>query len=131
LKDLTTPIITHLIGMTKRRLAMLYMGLSILMISLISCDPTSSEKLNGRSPEYLINKFGEPEFTNEFILSSSVYEYQYGLFKFYPDPDGKDIRIREISWKRLFKRTTVWFGIKKGKWVSIDNVSWNPKIVKF
>lgn len=117
--------------MTKRRTAILYLGLSILIISLISCDPTTSEKLNGRSPEYLINKFGEPAYTNEFIISSSLYEYQYRLFKIYPNPEGKDIRIREISWKRLLIRTTVWFGIKKGKWVSIDNITWNPNMVKF
>lgn len=110
--------------------------LSILVLFFIltaSCNetPKTDKNLNGKSIEFVKEKYGQPTSEKEFILSKSLYEYQYGLLVYYPYPNGKNIHIIECVWHRKRRNTVVWFHKIKDRWVSLDNITWNPDKVKF
>lgn len=102
-------------------------------ILAVSCTETvkTDKELNGKSIEFLKEKYGLPTSEKEFILSKSLYEYQYGLLVYYPEPGGKNIHIIEFVWNKKHKNTVVWFHLIKDKWVSLDNITWDPDKVKF
>jgi len=102
-------------------------------ILTVRCTETvkKNRDINGKSIEFFKEKYGLPSSEKEFILSKSLYEYQYGLLVFYPNPDGKNIHIVECVWDKKHKRTVVWFRRIEDKWVSLDNITWNPDKVKF
>lgn len=91
----------------------------------------TDKNLNGKSIEFIKDKFGSPNYDKEFVLSKSLYEYQYGLLVYYPEPDGKNIKIKELNWNKGSNNIVVWFHIIEDKWVSFDNITWNPDKVKF
>jgi hypothetical protein len=107
----------------------------LIMASLlvISCSQSikTDKSLNGKSIEFIKEKIGNPTTYKEFVLTKSLYEYQYGLLVYYPEPDGKNIHIMEYVWDKEHKNTVVWFHLIKNKWVSLDNLTWNPDKVKF
>jgi hypothetical protein len=105
---------------------------SFFMLNL-SC--SSSKKpdmnLNGRSLEFVIDKLGKPISCHEFILSKKLYEYQYKLLTYFPEPEGKNILIKELLWEMKKEKTVVWFHKVDNKWKSIDNLSWNTDLIKY
>ena len=105
----------------------------LFLILTVSCTESvkTNKNLNGKSIKFFKEKYGLPTSEKEFILSKSLYEYQYGLLVFYPEPDGKNIHIIECVWDKKHKSTVVWFHMIEDKWVSLDNITWNPDKVKF
>lgn len=110
----------------------LFIIVSVFILA-VSCTETveTNKDINGKSIDFLKEKYGLPTSEKEFILSKALYEYQYGLLVYYPKPDGKNIHIIECVWDKKHKSTVVWFHIIEGKWVSLDNITWNPDKVKF
>jgi hypothetical protein len=120
----------------QRLMKVILVGKYVFMIGfvlILSCSTLeqSDKKLNGKSIDYLTEKFGSPDSTVEFVLTKKLYEYQYGLLKYYPEPEGKDIHIKELVWINKHKRTVVWLHYVKGSWESIDNITWNPDKIKY
>jgi len=109
---------------------LLLITVSILIISCSSAVKTD-ENLNGKSIEFIREKIGASTYEKEFILTKALYEYQYGLLSYYPEPNGKNIQIREFGWNKNHKKTVVWFHKINYKWVSLCNVTWNPDKTKF
>jgi hypothetical protein len=109
--------------------------LVIFAFQLLNLNCSTPEKsdvnLNGKSIEIVNQKLGTPDSTNEFILTKKLYEYQYKLLVYYPEPEGKNILIKEAIWKSRKTKTVVWFSKVEGKWVSIDNLTWNPNKIKY
>lgn len=107
--------------------------LMIIFVLNMSCSKSekSDEKLNGKSINFLIEKLGSPDNTVEFILTKELPEYRYGLLKYYPEPEGKNIHIKELIWESNHKKTVIWFHNDKENWVSIDNLTWNPDKIKY
>ena len=102
------------------------------MINLSCSTPEkSSTKLNGKSMEFVIEKLGKPDSTHEFILTKKLYEYQYRLLTYYPEPEGKNILIKEFIWENSHKKTVVWFHKVNDKLESLDNLTWNPNKIKY
>lgn len=109
-----------------------FIFLLVLVLNLNCSTPEKSDKkLDGKSVDYLVRKLGSPDSTIEFILTKKLYEYQYGLLKYYPEPEGKNIHIKEFIWISNHKKTVVWLHNVKGKWESIDNITWNPDKIKY
>ena len=109
-----------------------YVFMIVFVLNLSCSTPEKSDKkLNGKPANYLIEKLGSPYSTVEFILTKKLYEYQYGLLKYYPEPDGKNIHIKELVWRNKHKKTMVWLHNVKGNWESIDNITWNPDKLKY
>ena len=102
-------------------------------ILTVSCTESvkTNKNLNGKSIKFFKEKYGLPTSEKEFILSKSLYEYQYGLLVYYPNPDGKNIHIIECVWDKKNRSTVVWFHKIEYKWLSLDNITWNPDKVKF
>ena len=105
---------------------------SFQMLNLSCSTPEKSNmKLNGKSTEFVIEKLGKPDSTNEFILTKKLYEYQYRLLMCFPEPEGKNILIKEFIWENSHKKTVVWFHKVNDKLESIDNLTWNPNKIKY
>ena len=83
------------------------------------------------SLEFVTDKLGKPISCHEFILLKKLYEYQYKLLTYYHDPDGKNILINELSWELKNGKIIVWFYKVGDKWKSIDNLSWDPNLIKY
>lgn len=125
-------------GNIKRQLMSLIQTGRLIIIILMfilnfgcSISEKSDKKLNGLSIESVTKEIGKPDSTIEFILSNKIKEYQYGLLTYYPEPEGKDILIKEYIWEHKHEKRVVWFHKVNGKWVSIDNLTWNPDKIKY
>ena len=111
-----------------------YLSILVLFFSLtVGCNeaPKKDKNLDGKSLEFVKQRYGQPTSEKEFILSKSLYEYQYGLLVYYPHPNGKNIHIIECVWDTKGRNTVVWFHKIKGRWVSLDNITGNPDKVTF
>ena len=102
----------------------------LLLFVLANCskDEKSNKDYNSKSINYITERLGKPTTEIEFILTKSVYEYQYGLLKHYPEPEGKKILIKEYCWEKKNKKTVVWFHKTNNDWVSLENLTWKDKI---
>ena len=107
----------------------------IIFLSILNLGCSTSKKselaLNGKSVEFIIDKLGKPTNSQEFILTKKLYEYQYGLLTYFQEPEGKNIHIKELVWEIKNKKTIVWFSIVDNNWKSLDNLSWNPNLIKY
>lgn len=108
----------------------LLITVSALIISCSSAVKTD-KNLNGKSIEFIKENIGIPTYEKEFVLTKALYEYQYELLSYYPEPNGKNIQIKELGWNKGHKMTIVWFHKINHKWVSLCNVIWNPNRTKF
>lgn len=93
--------------------------------------PTSNIELNGKNTEEIIKIKGIPTRIDEFIISdSSMYEYRYGLYKYFASEltKTKKILIREYYWKSVLFNSAVWFYKENGNWISVDNLTWSNLI---
>lgn len=104
--------------------------LLILFLSIIGCSAGEKTKkeLNGKSVELVIKSLGKPNNEKEFVLTKNLFEYQYGLLKYYPEPEGKNISIKELCWENKNKKTVVWFHKVNEQWESLDNITWSDNI---
>jgi hypothetical protein len=91
----------------------------------------TNEELIGLTKTVILEKYGNPNTSIEFILSSRVHEYQYNLINIYPEPDGKNIKILELTWVDDKFKFAVWFHKMDGEWRVIDNIKWNFHNIKF
>jgi hypothetical protein len=109
--------------------------LAAVAFQLLSLNCSSPERtdtnLNGKTIEIVNQKLGSPDSINEFILTRRLYEYQYKLLHYYPEPEGKNILIKETVWNRGKTKTVVWFKKVEENWISIDNLTWNTDKIKY
>jgi len=107
--------------------------ITFFCILILGCSTSKKSEiaLNGKSVEFIIDKLGKSTCCHEFILTKKLYEYQYGLLTYFPEPEGKNIHIKELAWEIKNKKTIVWFNNVDNDWKSLDNLSWNPNLIKF
>jgi len=111
-----------------------YILIIVICFLLSYCDSTSGntdKNLNNSTYEVVLERLGKPIRDTVFILTKNLYEYQYSLLTYYPEPEGKHIFIREVIWKSKNDKTVVWFQKINEQWKSFDNLIWNPKKVTY
>jgi hypothetical protein len=107
--------------------------IAFFFMLIIGCSTSekTNKDLNGKSIESVIEILEQPDSNKEFILTKKLFEYQYALLTYFPDPEGKDLHIKEYIWKNKRTKTVVWFHKVNDKWESIDNLTWNPDKTKY
>jgi hypothetical protein len=78
--------------MRKKNFALQTVGICFLILSVISCSIYKTDKkLNGKTPEYLIEKFGTPQSNNDRIIRVNKNANKQ-FFKNHPFPIGSGKR---------------------------------------
>lgn len=114
--------------MRNKNFALQTFGICFLILSLISCSIYKTDKkLNGKTPEFLIEKFGTPQSNEDRIITVNKFTNEQ-FFKNHPFPIGQDIQIKEIFWRLPEKKMKIHvvFIKENGIWISIKNTYWDP-----
>ena len=90
----------------------------LLILFLSACggrDAYNLPELEGKSEEYILKKYGAPEYVHPFLLTDTVLEYRYGLLSRFPNE--RNIPIREKKFNAGNLTIFVWFYKKNDEWV--------------
>jgi hypothetical protein len=89
------------------------------------------DRIINQPEDKIIKEFGKPKRSSTFILSDTLYEYQYGLLSIYEDSNGKNIEIKESLWILPGrKKLCIWYKHHDNNWIVIDNLLWSYDFVK-
>jgi hypothetical protein len=100
---------------------------------VVSCStyPLSKDYLNGLTIAKAESLLQKADDSTSFVLSDTLHEYQYHLLSYYPNPNGKNIQIKQYVWNKRNNKTIIWFHNVQGHWISFDNLIWNKNAVHF
>jgi len=105
-----------------------------VLFALSACkkDIYTLDQLSGKSESVVILELGRPEIQREIKLNGNtrLHEYQFNLYKVFPDSDKKEVAIKEYQWKKDSDTVVVWFAEREGAWTVVDTLGWS-KTVKF
>ncbi len=90
----------------------------LLILLLGACgrrDPYSLPELEGKSEEFILKEYGEPEYVQTVLLTDTLLEYRYGLLSRFPNE--RNILIREKEFNEGNLTIFVWFYKKDDEWV--------------
>ncbi len=104
------------------------LSIFFIIILLISCDDIKELEINGKKESEIIKEFGNPDNCKIFIISDSLYEYQYNLINLFPNYKNEKINIKEFIWKEKSKTLAVWLVFENSYWIVVDNVVWKKGI---
>lgn len=99
-----------------------------LLFLLISCNNIDELNINGKQESEIIKEFGNPDNCKIFIISDTLYEYQYNLINLFPNYKKENINIKELIWKEKNETLAIWLIFKNNHWVVVDNVVWKKGI---
>jgi len=89
------------------------------------------EEIEDATIKEVMKRYGEPTSKSTFFMSdSTLYEYQYGLYKHYPRElaPNRNIQIIEFYWDKDERTFVIWFHKKADSWVVLDNLEWYSNI---
>lgn len=114
--------------MSKKNGELQTFGICFLILSVISCSIYKTDKkLNGKTPEYLIEIFGTPQSNKDRIITVNKYTNKQ-FFINHQFPIGQDVNVKEIFWLLPEKKMKIHVVfIKENEiWISIKNSYWDP-----
>jgi len=88
-------------------------------------------KVVGLNQTELIKRWGAPHHEKLILLNKKtiLLEYQSNLYNLFKDRHEHDtVKIKELIWKNDGMTKAVWFLNQDGKWISIDQLSWDKDV---
>lgn len=114
----------------KRYLSIIFL-ISALSIAIGCKDSEKENKVVGLNQTELIRRWGTPLHEKLILLNNKtiLLEYQSNLYNLFKDRHEHDtVKVKELIWKNDGKTKAVWFLNEDGKWISIDQLSWDKDV---
>jgi hypothetical protein len=87
-----------------------------------------SAGLDGLSEPQLVNRFGAAQHQEEYLMENAVGEFRTGLQRFFPMPQSRGVRIRELTWDFPDQHITAWLHHTNSQWVTFDSLRYQKGV---